>query len=231
MFPLVRHAVASLIGLSQLRWIGFSHAESDECGSQPEWLAAASGAQPLCSQISARVNRDFSSSVKAARRMADGELPETGKYRFRFCRTAQLPHAWDAGLLFEETTRSLLCSDLPHHNGNCTAVAEDDWTERCRQAMLEHQTGMLADYVPYSHRTAQNMHRPAALEPLTLAAMHGSTFTGDGAQALRDLDIVLRGVFGPPAESRLIHLRSRPGTVRRRAPAPPNCRVMPAERH
>jgi flavorubredoxin len=97
MFPLVRHAVASLIELSQLRWIDFGHLESDECGSLPEWLAAASGAPSLCSQISARVNRDFTSSVKAARGMADGELVETGKYRFRFCRTAQLPHGWDAG--------------------------------------------------------------------------------------------------------------------------------------
>jgi hypothetical protein len=82
-------------------------------------------------------------------------------------------------------------------------VVEDDVIERCRQAMLEYQTGVLADYAPYSHRTAENMRRLAALEPRTLAAMHGSTFIGDGAQALRDLDIVLRDVFGPPAESGL----------------------------
>ncbi len=74
--------------------------------------------------------------------MADGELPGTDKYRFRFCRTAQLPHGWDAGLLFEETTRSLLCSDLLHQNGNCTAVVEDDVIERCRQSMLEYQMGV-----------------------------------------------------------------------------------------
>ncbi|HEV2282485.1 MAG TPA: MBL fold metallo-hydrolase [bacterium] len=197
-FPLVRDAVAGLIELSRLRWIGFSHVESDECGSLAEWLAAAPGAQPLCSQIGARVNRDFTSSVKAARGMADGESLETGKYRFRFCRTAQLPHGWDAGLLFEETTRTLLCSDLLHQNGDCAAVVGGDVVERCRQAILEYQTGVLADYVPYSPRTAENMRRLAALEPRTLAAMHGSTFVGDGAQALRDLDIVLREVFGTP---------------------------------
>jgi len=65
--------------------------------SLPEWLAAASAAQPLCIQIGARLNRDLTSPVKAARGMAHGESPGTGEYRFRFRRTAQLPHGWDAG--------------------------------------------------------------------------------------------------------------------------------------
>jgi flavorubredoxin len=37
MFPGVMHAMASLIDLARLRWIGFSHVEADECGSLPEW--------------------------------------------------------------------------------------------------------------------------------------------------------------------------------------------------
>jgi hypothetical protein len=37
-------------------------------------------------------------------------------------------------------------------------------------------------------------------EPKTLATMHGSTYYGDGAQALRDLATVMREVLGPKTE-------------------------------
>lgn len=41
MFPLLREAVAKVLEPSRLRWIGFSHFESDECGGLNEWLAIA----------------------------------------------------------------------------------------------------------------------------------------------------------------------------------------------
>jgi hypothetical protein len=34
------------------------------------------------------------------------------------------------------------------------------------------------------------------LKPKTLAAMHGSSYTGDGARALLDLALVMREVLG-----------------------------------
>jgi len=37
----------------------------------------------------------------------------------------------------------------------------------------------------------------ADLKPKTLAIMHGSSFTGNGAQALDDLNVALRDLFGP----------------------------------
>ena len=46
MFPLVHEAVESLMPVDQLRYISFSHVESDECGSLNEWLAAAPQSQP-----------------------------------------------------------------------------------------------------------------------------------------------------------------------------------------
>jgi hypothetical protein len=45
----------------------------------------------------------------------------------------------------------------------------------------------LANYSPYSTLTDAMLHRLAALNPTTLATMHGSTFIGDGARALQDL--------------------------------------------
>jgi len=56
MFPLVREAVSTVIAVDNLRYIGFSHVEADECGSLNEWLACAPNAKPLCSQVAALVS-------------------------------------------------------------------------------------------------------------------------------------------------------------------------------
>ena len=150
----------------------------------------------MCSQVGTLVNRDFVSTVREARGMADGETLETGKFRFRFMRTAQLPHGWDAGLLYEETEGTLLCSDLFHQNGNVEPVTEADVVERARNSLREYEAGVLADYVPYSPRTDRAMQRLAELKPKTLAIMHGSSFVGDGERALHELNGVLREIFG-----------------------------------
>ncbi len=120
-----------MIDPSKIRWIGFSHFESDECGAMNQWLEAAPHASPVCSMVSAMVNlSDFAN--RPPRGMADGEVLETGNYRFRFCSTAQLPHGWDAGLLFEESQRTLFCSDLFHHDGDVEPLTEDDLPDRVR---------------------------------------------------------------------------------------------------
>jgi hypothetical protein len=128
--------------------------------------------------------------------MQDGEILNTGSFRFRFCRTAQIPHGWDAGLLYEETNQTLLCSDLFHQNGECEPLTESDVIERARASLREYEAGILADYVPYSGRTDRAMRRLAELEPKTLAVMHGSSFVGDGGRALLELNDVLREIFG-----------------------------------
>src|SRR5580704_1657190 len=191
----IREAVSKLIDLSDLRHIGFSHFESDECGSLNEWLAAAPNADVISGQLGGRVNvNDFIG--RESRALADGESFSTGKHRFRYCRTPHLPHGWDACVLFEETQGTLLCSDLFHQNGNVEPLASADVVGRSRQAMKEYQAGILAEYVPYTPHTAQNLKKLAELNPKTLAIMHGSSFTGDCARALDDLNVMLREVFG-----------------------------------
>jgi hypothetical protein len=128
--------------------------------------------------------------------MAKDEVLSTGKYRFRFCPTPHLPHGWDAGVLFEETQGTLLCSDLFHQNGNVEALTESDVIERTRKALVEYQAGLLMDYLPFTLNTERLLHELATLKPKTLAAMHGSTFVGDGERALRDLAVVMREVYG-----------------------------------
>lgn len=195
MFPEVREAVATLIEPSQLRTISFSHFESDECGSLNEWLGAAPHVEVVCSDLGAIVSvNDFIG--RQARGLEDGGIVSTGKYRFRFCRTPHLPHGWDAGVLFEETEKTLLCSDLFHQNGDVEPLTESDVVGRSQQSLREYQGGILAEYVPYTPLTSQNLLKLADLKPRTLAIMHGSSFRGDGVRALQDLNAAFREVFG-----------------------------------
>jgi len=195
MFAEVREAVSKLIDVSELRHIGFSHFESDECGSLNEWLESAPSSDVICSQLCARVNvNDFIG--REAHAIADGESLATGKYRFRFCQTPHLPHGWDAGVLFEETQRTLFCSDLFHQSGEVEPITSADIVGRSYQALKSYQAGILAAYIPYTQLTAQNLRKLADLEPKTLAIMHGSSFTGDCVRALSDFNLALREIFG-----------------------------------
>ena len=90
--------------------------------------------------------------------LTDGGTFGTGKYRFRYCQTSHLPHGWDAGVLFEETQRTLLCSDLFHQIGDVEPLTSADVVGRSRQAMKE-SGGILAEYVPYTPLTAQNLKK------------------------------------------------------------------------
>jgi flavorubredoxin len=200
MFPAVREAVAKLIDPAGLRWIGWSHFEVDECGALNEWLAAAPNATPVCGELGAMINiGDFSD--RPPRGLKPGELLETGRHRFRFVPTPHLPHGWDAGVLFEETDRVLLCSDLLHQLGDVEPVTSRDITDRYREALLAYQQSpVLMDYVPYTENTRRQLAKLAALQPQTLAAMHGSTFVGDGASVLVASADVIRSVSGSTAE-------------------------------
>ncbi|MGH8007553.1 MAG: MBL fold metallo-hydrolase [Candidatus Binatia bacterium] len=195
MFPVTREAVASIIDPSRLRWIGFSHFESDECGALNEWLEIASQAQAVCSFVGAFVNvNDF--ALRPARALADSEVFEIGRHRLQFLATPHVPHCWDAGLFFEQTERTLLCSDLFFHPGDPEPVTESDIIGLARAAMLEGSSGPLANDMPYTPYTDRTLQRLADLKPRALGLMHGSTFLGDGEKALRDLAVVVKEILG-----------------------------------
>jgi flavorubredoxin len=193
-FPQVREAVEKIINPNRLRYIGFSHFEADECGALNEWLQLAPHAEPVCSLVGAMVSvNDF--AARPAKGLTDGDGFSTGKYRFRFVQTPHLPHCWEAGVLFEETNRTLFSSDLFHQNGDVEPLTERSVIERARKTFTDYNASPLAGYQPYTRQTESNLQKLIALEPATIAAMHGSTFFGDGAQALRDLGTVMREVL------------------------------------
>jgi flavorubredoxin len=194
MFPALREAVARLIDPTTLRHIAWSHFESDECGALNHWLELAPQAQPVCTLVGKLVNVD-DFALRPARGMTANDVLTTGKYRYRFHRSPHLPHGWDAGVLFEETRKTLFCSDLFHHFGKCEPVTTSDLIEPARRAMRQMQQGPLADYMPYTSQTAEVLRGLAALQPETLAVMHGSSYIGRCDKLLTDLAGVIKESF------------------------------------
>lgn len=199
MFPEVREAVARLIDPASLRWIGWSHFEVDECGALNDWLAIAPQAQAICGHLGAAINvEDFASRPPHV--LAPDAVIDTGRRRYRFVPTPHLPHGWDAGMLFEESDRVLLCSDLFHQVGDVEPITTGDVLGRWDSAVAAYQQHpVLMDYVPLTPKTKQRLDELASLEPRLLAAMHGSAFSGDGASALRSAAGMLEKRLGSAA--------------------------------
>jgi flavorubredoxin len=197
LFSATLAGVSSVIKPAGLRWIGFSHFESDECGALNEWLGIAPHAQAVCSFVGAMVNvNDFAD--RPARALRDGEIVEIGRHRLRFLATPHVPHCWDAGLFFEESDRMLLCSDLFFHPGDPEPMIESGVVERAHDSIIANLTGPMEKNMPYTPYTDSTLQRLAALEPQTLALMHGSSFRGDGRAAIISLTEIIRETIGNP---------------------------------
>ena len=197
MFPSTLAGVSRLIEPSTLRWIGYSHFEPDECGALNDWLAVAPRAQAVCSQVGAMVMlQDFAD--RSPRPLADGESFSTGRHSLRFLATPHLPHGWDAGLVLDETSRTLFCSDLFFQLADPAPIwSGPGFTEAVRESIRAGQAGPLANDVPYTRHTDATLGRLAGLKPEVLATMHGSSFQGDGERALSALADMMRELLGP----------------------------------
>lgn len=180
LFPLVSEATATVVPIERIRWISFGHYEADECGAMNQWLAAASGAQVAHTTIGVMVSVGDTAD-RPARMLADGEVIDLGGKRVRHLTTPHVPHGWDAGLLYEETTGTLFAGDLFTAPGEWPATTDGDIVGPALEG--EDMFGATC----LTPATAPTMRRLADLEPATLALMHGPSYTGDGATALREL--------------------------------------------
>lgn len=179
MFPLVREAVGRIVSPNALRWISFGHFEADECGSLNEWLAEAPNAQAAHGGTACMVSLNDVAD-RAPRPLQDGETIDLGGKRVRYLDTPHTPHGWDAGVMYEETTGTLLCGDLFTQLGN-EVRTEGDIVGPAIAAEDMFQSSCL------NPNMGTNIRRLAALSPKVLALMHGPSFTGDGAAALQAL--------------------------------------------
>jgi len=192
-FPAVADAVSRVIPPESLRWISFGHVEADECGSMNEWLALAPHSTVVQSQIGCMVSIDDLAD-RPPQPLADGEELDVGDHVVRWIDTPHVPHAWEAGVIHDEATRTLFCGDLFTRYGEFPATTEDDIVGPAVEAE-DMAPGSLSLH-PSSGATVRRL---AELDVDTLALMHGPAFSGDCRGALLDLaaDFDRRGALVP----------------------------------
>ena len=180
MFPLVSEAVSRVTPINKLRWITFGHVEADECGGMNEWLGVAPQSTVAHSTTACMVSLNDLAD-RAPRPLADGDILDIGGHRMRWIDTPHVPHGWEAGILYDETTRTLFCGDLFTQIGDYAASSTADLIGPAIQAEDIFRSSSLA---PASGPTVRRL---ADLDIATLALMHGPAFTGDCHTALLDL--------------------------------------------
>jgi flavorubredoxin len=179
-FPLVSEAISTVTPVEGLRWITFGHIEADENGAMNEFLAAAPNSEVAHGMLGCMVSIDDMADRPPVP-LADGQVIELGRHRVRHIDTPHVPHAWEARVLYEETTNTLLCGDLFTQLGTGPAVTSNDINEAAGEAEDVFGASCITP------NTGPTVRALADLSPTTLAIMHGSVFTGDGRQALLDL--------------------------------------------
>ena len=180
LFDSVSEAVATIVPIETLRWITFGHVEADECGSMNQFLAAAPRAEVAHGGLGCMVSlNDLADRPPVP--LANGQVLELGTHRVRHIDTPHVPHGWEARVLFEETTRTLLCGDLFTQLGQGPALTSNDVLAAAAQAEDVFGASCLTP------TTAPTIRALADLDPYTLAVMHGSSVTGDCSGALRGL--------------------------------------------
>ncbi|TAL75421.1 MAG: MBL fold metallo-hydrolase [Burkholderiaceae bacterium] len=181
MFKAICEQIENVLPVSTLRYIAFSHMEGDECGSLPEFLAAAPGARPVCSEVAAMVSvRDLVDVEPLA--MADGQTLELGHHTLVWQNTPHLPHGWECGYFFDTTTKTLFCGDLFTQPGTGEHPLTQGDILTSSEALRRQR-----DYYAHGRNDPALIEKLAQLQPAVLACMHGSAWSGDGASLLRKL--------------------------------------------
>jgi flavorubredoxin len=180
LFPQVSEAAATVIPLENLRWITFGHVEADECGSMNDWLAVAPRAEIAHGTIGCLVSINDMAD-RPPRQLEDGEVIDLGGKRVRHLDTPHVPHNWEARVLHEETTNTLLCGDIGEHTGVGPAVTEGDIVGPSMEA---EELFLASSLTP---ALAPTIRKLAELEPATMAIMHGSSYSGDCAGSMNAL--------------------------------------------
>jgi flavorubredoxin len=179
-FPDLVSALRRLLPLPRLRWLSFGHVEADECGALSLVMAAAPYSQVAVGEAGPPGSvRDLCD--RPFRSLAPGDAIDLGGRRVVQVPTPHAPHNREAQVLYEETTKTLLCGDLFTQLGRGPAVTTGDLVEPALDAETTCPTAAPGPAVPAALRAL------ATLRPRTVATMHGSAFEGDGAAALTAL--------------------------------------------
>ena len=180
LFPQLAEAAGRIMPLERLRWISFGHVEADECGGVNHWLAAAPNAQVAFGALGCEVSiNDYAD--RTPRPLEPGEVLDLGGRQMRWIPTPHVPHGWEAGVFFDEISKTLFCGDLLTHVGDGPPLTDADILGPALDAERMFRAMTLAP------NTAATLRALAELKPATLALMHGSSLRGDCAAALEGL--------------------------------------------
>lgn len=180
-FDAVSAAVARVVPLDKLRWLSFGHFEADECGAMNQWLGAAPRSEVTHGLTGVLVSLE-DTAYRAPRALGGGDVLDLGGRRLRWLDTPHVPHGWDAGLMYEETSGTLLVGDLFTQTGPCGPISDDaDLLTRAVDAEDLFQATAITPI------TAPTIRSLAALKPQRLALMHGPVFEGDTVALLDGL--------------------------------------------
>ena len=176
LFASVSDAIGSVTPISDLRWVAFGHLEADECGALNQFLAASPHATAVQGATGCMVSIGDLAD-RPPKPLADGETLDVGGHALQWLDTPHVPHSWEAGLLYDTATRTLLCGDLFSLWGRYPTSTDDDIAAR---AIADEDSSWMS-LAPSSPAT---LRRLAALEIDTLAPMHGPAYVGDCRRAL-----------------------------------------------
>jgi flavorubredoxin len=203
LFPLASQAMARVMEPARLRWIMFGHYEADECGAMNAWLTAAPGASVAHGAVGVMVSIN-DQATREARPLTSGETLDLGGKRVRYLATPHVPHGWDAGIIYEETTRTLFAGDLFTRTGDAQPLSDRSLVDEALQAEdLFGATALTPD-------TAPTIRSLAELPIKTLALMHAPAFDGSAAAELRGLADAYEDRFLARVDGAIGAMRTRP---------------------
>ena len=187
LFASTAKAVASVVPLAALRYVGLSHYEADECGALNQFLAAAPNAVPFCSKVAAMVAIGDQAD-REPKPLVHGDTIALGRRTVSWVDAPHLPHGWECGYLFEQTSKTLFCGDLFTQPG----IGEVPLTGADILGPSESFRHRF-DYFSHTRNLDALIESLAGLAPKTLACMHGSAWQGDGGALIRALGKSLAG--------------------------------------
>ena len=118
------------------------------------FLAAAPHAQVVHGELACAISLNDLAD-RAPRPMGPDEMLDIGGHLMRFLATPHVPHNWESGLWFDETTRTLFAGDLFTQIGDGPAITDDDIVEAGAGRRRDfHATSMGPDLRPTLQRLA-----------------------------------------------------------------------------
>lgn len=166
-FPVLYEQVSQLIDPAKLKYLCFSHLESDESGALNDWLSVALDAEICIGKICASSVKDL--TERPIRVLKDNEKILLGKEALVLLETPHVPHNWDACLYYATEQKVLFGSDLGTQTGFKEIFTTVDPSDEIMA--LQKKIG----YMSYGPHLRTVIDRLKALDVEILAVMHGSS--------------------------------------------------------